>query len=398
MKIRRHLRYDSATLLAVTVFLALFILLLCSVPCTLMSWESSSLYLSTPDYMRELDAASQSTSDLCLNFLFQFFYFKWAGPAILALVVALPLWLLMHFIHSKAVRVLLTLCPIIAVGCFAIHPDTQQTERWNKLEQAAENYRWAEVLQVANPERCQSERGMLPYALLALAAKGQLPECMCQYPVQAITDFDSQGENTRHYYIFKMVFYDVMGSTQEAIHNAMQAAAVGSPYGMDMGTLRRLVRLHRKSGNDVMANKYASVLKCSTLHKNWKVSDAKVEDVPHKNESAAEPLITESLGFNIGVMLNSGTASPVAIDYLLCQLLVGGNLDNFVAMLQRITQDKSGPLPRHYQEALLCYAHQHPSFDLGHYTISPALRSAFQQFIASDLATPDSYWATLSVR
>lgn len=361
MKKNLHIQKHSTMLLCMAIFLGVFLILYLQLPYTMKFWESECFYIDSPDYKKEIIAASHSYWDICINYCRQFFYYRWAGPAIFVATSTLLFALLCKVIRKFSLRVVMGIIILTAAACIVWNPNVQKNEQWRHMEYAAENHRWNEVLSIATPERCKANRNMLPYALLALAANHQIAEQMFEYPVESIQDFDTYGENTREYYFFKMVLYDCLGCPNEAIHNAMQAAAISSPYGMTLGTLRRLVRFYRATGNNAVADKIVAVLSKSTLHANWHTRNEEMDSENiTTNQSGQEALITESLGYNIGMMLNNGIGGPIAVDYFLCQLLVNGNLNNFVKALQRIYPDSSVPLPSLYREALQRYRQQHP--------------------------------------
>lgn len=364
-----NIKKHSTLILSILVFVSIFIALYTMLPFTLMSWESNDLYLNTPDYMKDVNAGAHPFWQLLLNYCCQFFYYKLSGPAILAFLATMLYAAISIFIHHKTIKLLLAAILIISTIVTVFQGNIRETEQWNHLEYAAEHHLWNDVLSIATPDKCQNDRQMLPYALLGMAVKNELADKMFQYPVTSIEDFDMQGETNHRYFFYKMVLYDCLGCPNEAIHNNFQAAT-SLPYGTSFGTLRRLVTYNRNAGNAIMADKYTNILSHSTLHSNWKSQYTPYADTLTVNTSSNEALITRNLGINVASILNMGFYTPEVNNYFLCQLLAGGKLSVFASVLESVTKDKSVPLPVHFQEALLVYAHQKTDFDLTPYLYS----------------------------
>ena len=67
---------------------------------------------------------------------------------------------------------------------------------------------------------------------------------------------------------------------------------------------------------------------------------------------------TSTAYFN--AIIKSGQATKAAIEYQLCGMLIGKNLDGFVSLLMK-THKIDDSLPRHYREALILYTHRRSS-------------------------------------
>jgi len=383
---------QSPWLMAVVVFAVLFVAWHWGAPYTLKGWESSDLWLDSPDYYVLLREYSSPLWHCCVNYLRQFFYYPLAGPALIALGAVMVFLLLCLVLRHWAFRLIVALIIVgLHVG-YLMKSDVRENERWAHLEQSAEYGQWSEVLRIATPQQTATDRKMLPYALLAHAVQNDLPETLLQYPIQGPEDFDSQqGATSPRYYHFKMILNSCMGAPLEAIHCNFQHAAF-LPLGTSFGTLRRLVRFNHVAGNLALESKYQEILSHSTLHAAWQHQSGLHPDTLRSNQSGHIPTVTKSFGFNLGVMMDQGNYTPQMFNYMLCWLLSSRNLRTFTTMLQGARQFLPSPLPLIYQQALEIYAHEEPSFDPSLWDISIAVHQDFQFYLQHG-GQPTSYFS-----
>jgi len=378
-------------LLSVVLFTALFLILYLGVPFTLKGWESDDLFLRTPDYMAEVRSGSAPFLHFLRDYLLQFFYFRAAGPALIALGLTLVYVVVSLVFRCGWFRWLLA-AVLMGVAIFwVLRPSVRQTERWAHLEYAAQQHQWDQVLHIATPQRAAHERDLIPYAFLALAARNELPDQMLRYPLRQGDDFDFQGEANQRYFLFKMVLFDALRCPNEAIHCNFQAAK-DLPHGTSFGTLRRLVRYNRDAGNPVLVGKYEQILSRSTLHRNWRHEDVLYPDTLRPNVSASIPVLTHNFGYNLGTLIASGSYSAETCHYMLCWLLASRNLSSFSTLLAQSGSILPNPLPVIYQEALVLQADQDSSLDIKSYGISAQVLQSYQQFRTNHDAPSGSYW------
>jgi len=378
-------------LLSAILFATLFLILYLGVPYTLKGWESDDLFLRSPDYLSEVRSGSAPFLHFLRDYLLQFFYFRAAGPALLALGGTLAYVIVCLLFRRVWLRFLLA-AAILGVAVFwVMRPSVRQSERWAHLEYAAQQHLWDQVLRIATPDRAKHERDFLPYAFLALAVRNELPDNMLRYPLRQGDDFDSQGEANQRYFLFKMVLFDALRCPNEAIHCNFQAAK-DLPHGTSFGTLRRLVRYNRDAGNPVLVGKYQRILSRSTLHRSWLHEDVAYPDTLRPNLSGSIPVLTRNFGYNLGTLIASGRYSVETCHYMLCWCLADRNLVSFATLLAQSTSLLPQPLPQIYQEALLLHAEQNSSFDVKPYNISATTLQSYQQFRATHDAPAGSYW------
>ena len=383
----------SVLFFSIALWAFLFVVLYMAVPYTMKSWESDSLFVDTPDYWQRIKEMPLYGWVVVKNFLLQFFYYKAAGPCLVSLGVAVLYFFLNCIAGRRAVGIYVTLFVFVAGSLFIVlKKDVRECERWAHLEYAAEKHVWNDVLEIASPAATLEDRDMLPYALLALAVKGELPERMLDYPVQSAEDFDMVSKvHDKRFYKFRITLYDCLGCPNEAIHNVFQLSTT-LPMGMSFVALRRLIAYYKVLHNDELADKYSFVMAQSTIYSYKKKGCILRTDTLRRNESGDAPLITESMGRNIGKMLDCGFVSDGLIQYFLCVMLAERNLAAFIPVLTKVLPLLEGSLPVLYQEALLVYSSQDPSFDVAGFTISEEVKTSYDQYRKGMTDGTKHYW------
>jgi len=344
------------------VFLATFLFCQLCIPYTLIQQESHALFLNTPDYLRDTFSAPWPLVHLAVNFVVQFFHFPYVGPLLMALLVTVLFLLLRLLFRRKPFGFSIVFISLLAASCLllSLNDELRENERFCRVEYAASRHDWARVLQTATPQLCRHERQLLPYALLALTETGQLPERLFVYPIRSVDDFCPEQWSDRRGLSFKACLYECMGIPNEALHNTFQAATA-LPHGCSFGTLRALVRLNRALGNDVLAQKYATILSHSTLHRGWgkrevppqQQAESADEDAEAGNTSASAPLLTPTYFYNVTSLIAHGAYSPTLADRSLCGLLVQRDLARFVQIYNLLPHAEGDAVPAHYREAFL---------------------------------------------
>ena len=357
-------------MLATTVFIGTFLALWLGIPHTLRSWETNDLYLETADYLRDAKSMPHPILQLATDYIRQFFHTPAIGAAMLSAVPTVTFLLLSFVVRNRIVRAVTAALLVGGTLAWVCRPQVRWKETMNHLEQAAENRRWKEVLDIVTPKMASEHPELMPYAMLALAINNELTDKMLTYPIRSIKDFDTQGNPCHEFYFFKMVLYDCIGCPNEAIHCNFQAAA-GTTYGTTFGTLRRMVRFCEAAGYQTLADKYREILSHSTMHRSWAPKRTAVADTLQTNQSGHIPVITKDFGFNLALFMDLGIRTPQVCNYFLCAMLARRDLKTFATTLPRLRPMLPQPLPPLYQEALQLYAGQHPGSDLSEYGIQP---------------------------
>ena len=369
----------------IVLFLCVFALLQCSIPYTLLSWEENGLFLHTPDWRQQVMSGSWPVLTYVSSWIVQFFHFPLAGDALIALGVALIfllLWMLLRKAH-KVTGLVFAVLLVAGVWILGTNKEIRVNERWAKLEYMAQRQKWDKVLSIATPERTKEDRRLLPYALLALSEKGELGNRMFSYPIEGVGDFVFSDWHSRESGFFNSLFYESLGSLNEAVHQTFQSATY-LPHGASFGMLRRLVLLFRKQGNDVLADKYASILNQSTLHHySIDVRAKSSRECPPESLGAAKSLsgkasvVTHDVFFNVGQLLAEGHFTQANVDRFLCMALANRDLKLFYRALL-LYADIKRPLPTYYQEALLLLASFDNLVDISECAIDESVKYAFE--------------------
>ena len=275
----------------------------------------------------------------------------------------------------------LAACALSVCGCFvflACNGKLKGRETVAEVRYHVSVSDWDSALAAATPAAAQAQPGILATALLALGEKGLLGERLFSYDVRSEDDFDmvDQGDSYESLF-FRSMLYSTLGCPNEAVHNLSQLATL-QPHGTSFLVLRRLILEHYRAGDYGLVEKYCKVLEKSTLNREYVeyFRGLMRTSEPHARDSAGfrkdVPLITHDPFYNL-YLLEGSSPNPRAVqDRILCTLLLKGNLEGFHSMLMS-SQYASGPLPKHYQEALVMGG-------FGHEGITPAVRERYAAF------------------
>lgn len=315
-------KYISPALLALAVFLTT----LCSQPFTILRQEGLGLFLNTPDFYRALLFDPFPLSNLIGSFLVQFYSNVYAGAAIVtALVLAVyfisrgilsrfglrldaaavlcacvawffiakaasPAMGMAIILIESAALVLLTLIlkkkdakpvfgqvydiaasavVVVATALIIIlNPSIKEGEKWSAIEFAAVQGDWNYLLKRATPEEARKDMQVVPYALLALNAKGQLSARIGEYPLLEDFGLDFGDDVSYRRSLFDSVLYGCLGCWNEAIHRTHQCGDF-LPHCTSFRTLRMLVKENYALGDSLLVVKYCDILDKSLLHKEF---------------------------------------------------------------------------------------------------------------------------------
>lgn len=405
--------------------------------------ESDGLFLTTGDYFSKMFSGSFNVAGYLGDFLSQFFRYSFYAPFIVGAGVALSflmlrgilrkfmveadlpaallscaLWLAIAFAegptHGTAIvlcifvlwlatRLLpkprkglrlpfwldLALCAACAAGCFiflACNAKLKGRETVAEVRYHVSVSDWNAALAAATPDAVAANPGILAPALLALGETGQLGDRLFSYDVRSEDDFDMVDQDDSYESLFFRSFlYSTLGCPSEAVHNLSQLATL-QPHGTSFLVLRQLILENFRSGDYGLVEKYCTVLERSTLNKSYVkyFRDQMRSGTPHARDSVEfrkeVRLITHDPFYNL-YLLEGRSANPGAVqDRILCTLLLKGNIDGFREMLMSSSY-ASGPLPRHYQEALLMGGFEHEG-------ITPAVRERYMAFQSEIFTLP----------
>lgn len=351
---------------------------------TLLMQEQKGIFLMTPDYFRQLFSDPWPVTTLISDFLVQFYRVASLGALITALIVMKTYLMTCVIFRFTAFRQVLG---GLAAACtwYAIaHASTPHTgvvilmaafllalvslsipyrkirflgegksgswqaaaavalivgsavlivkdkgirdnEKWYAVEYCSRSHDWDVLLAIATPSQCRGDMSFVPYALLALNAKGQLIEKYTEYPVTGPESLGDIGEMSWSGYSLRSQIQEVIGGTNEAIHLSYQLG-MSMPHGTSFGVLRQLIRLEIERGDYDLAIKHAMVLRQSPF--NVKVADSairmarsgKAEAVPAKAQDglrSRDKMVSDNAVYNISAVIeNSPTATSAAEERL----------------------------------------------------------------------------------
>jgi len=397
--------------------------------------ESDGLFLMTGDYFSKMFSGPWHIAGYLGDFLSQFFRYSFYAPFIVGAGVVLAflmlrgilrkfkvtadlpsallscaLWLVIAFAEGPArgtaivlcifvlwllTRLLpkpgrelrlpswldLALCAACAAGCFifiATNGKLKGRETVAEVRYHVSVSDWYSALTAATPAAADANPGILAPALLALGETGRLGDRLFSYDVRSEDDFDmvEQGDSYESLF-FRSFLYSALGCPSEAVHNLSQLATL-QPHGTSFLVLRQLILECFRAGDYGLVEKYCSVLERSTLNKAYVkyFREQMRAGTPHARDSVEfrkeVPLITHDPFYNLYLLEGRSPDTRAVQDRILCTLLLKGSLEGFRSMLMSSSY-ASGPLPVHYQEALLMGGFEHEG-------ITPAVRERFMAF------------------
>lgn len=282
-----------------------------------------SLFLLTPDYFAQVFREPFPITHIVVSFFTQFFDIPAVGPLVAAAVVLAIYFLFCAIFHEWSMRGKLycALVPILAACCFvAASPTVRRADRHYAIEQYARQHQWDRILKIAPFTVAEKDRTVIPYAMLALNAKGQLMEKMDAYPLKGPQDLDMEGSLTREAYWFSSILDECLGNYNEAIHHLFQASCT-MPYGMSHITLYQLIRFNIENENYTLARKYARILRRNPRNsvmagRILKSLEGKHDRAESPDTAASAPVVTDSPMYNLAMLRQAGIHSAMANERL----------------------------------------------------------------------------------
>ena len=300
-------------------------------------WGQFSLFLLTPDYFAQVFREPFPVCRLLLSFVLQFFDIPAVGPLVVAAAVAAVYAAVFALLRKLRVssalsQALLSGAVVAACVAVAVSPSVKEKNCRYAVEQYARQHQWDKVLHIADPYTAGKDRALIPYALLALNAKGQLISGMNEYPLRGPQDLDMEGVQTGEGYWFSSILDECLGNYNEALHHLFQASCT-LPQGMSQITLYQLIRFNMENENYTLARKYARILKrnprnCILASKLLKTLEGKPdrEDTPEPDKAAA-PVTTDAPMYNLAALHQAGIKSDLANERLAAYMKLSEKYD-----------------------------------------------------------------------
>ena len=377
---------------------------------TLLMQEQKGLFLMTPDYFREVLSGSWPITTLISDFLVQFYSKPVLGSLLTGLIVAKVYlmvctifrftsfrqvigglgaalsWLAIAHANTPHTGVVILMYSFLAamislclpyrkfsvkgnsgiwqaaivltlfIGSAALlinDKELNRKEKWYAVEYTARVHDWDLVLAIATPELCRKDQSFVPYALLALNAKGMLAEKMFDYPITGPESLGDIGEMNWSGYSLRSQIHEVIGCPNEAIHLTFQMG-MALPHGTGLGLLRQLIRLEIESGQYSLARKHAAILSRNPMNRKYSESALKMVVTAEEADNSSlqdndgnairssDLMISNNAIYNLGGIISySPYATDAARERLLCHLLLSGDMTSFNALLK----EYSGNIP-----------------------------------------------------
>lgn len=283
-----------------------------------------SLFLLTPDYFAQVFSEPFPITHIIVSFVTQFFDIPAVGPAVVAALVIAAYALLRALLRKLKVadRLSVSLLSGIVLACCAfviISPAIREKNRHCAMEQFARQHQWDRILKKADIRTAEKDRFVIPYALLALNAKGQLVERMDMYPIKGLEDLDMEGVQTREGYWFSSILDECLGNYNEALHHLFQASCTLN-QGMSQISLYQLIRFNLENQNYTMVRKYAEILRHNprnaALARKIIRTYAGRQDRPDTPDKADAKVVTNAPVYNLALLRQAGIQSDMANERL----------------------------------------------------------------------------------
>lgn len=228
-------------------------------------------------------------------------------------------------------------------------------ELYFRMEQAAIKGKWEQVLHIAE-QIDNTGREKMVLISLALANRGELGERLFDYPVWGIGCLYLPRELDYKSGVLGGEMYYRLQIPNEALHWTFQAA-VASSQGMDFRTLRRLIDVNLLKRDSLLADKYLAVMENTLGHDSWcrtkrsELQDTQREFVLADNKGdffiGGRPFLSD-----MARVLDAGRSKEMALDYILCGLLLNKDLNKFCRLFIAFYPEQGKRIPKAYQEAL----------------------------------------------
>lgn len=245
---------------------------------------------------------------------------------------------------------------LLTVTLFISDKKAGKEEKLYAVENAAFVSDWNGVLSLISPADARQDSLLMRYCLLALSEKDMLTE--------HISDLDLSSPDCFYFYrtsepatqYFNSLFYAGLGLYNESIHQLFEATT-DLKSGVCFRSLRSLTDWFLKIGNAPLARKYLTILEQSSCHQHWidkrKVLLSALEDNPVQTpDRSLTDIFIGAYTFipEMGRLLNEDPMNKKKTDYLLCALLLTGDLERFRDILKHsIYSDSQYPLPAIYR-------------------------------------------------
>jgi hypothetical protein len=199
---------------------------------------------------------------------------------------------------------------------------------------------------------------------MALAHKGVLPEYLLDFyqPFSnGLIPPVTPEESWQSIFVSNEVFF-LIGDMNMAQHSAMLGNTF-SPYQRSSRMMRRLAEINVVNGDSAAATKYLRILTKTLFHREWAESRLKmIQSSESNNWLASKRKLLPNADFlrksndylsSLQFLVEQHPDNIVAVDYLLCYLLLNKDVKSFRENYDRYYLELKRSAPKVYAEALL---------------------------------------------
>lgn len=264
-------------------------------------------------------------------------------------------------LKTLSMRLSIYIAPLVFFFIWIFIAKTHNSEKNIRMDQALVNADWDYIIGNFDATHIKEDPKQLRYLALALNEQNLLGEKLFAYPFRSENDFYFQQCLNQPCCFFHAIFYNSLGVKNEAIHQAFQNA-IASDKGLSFLTANQLREWYASIGKTQIAERYNHLLSHSTLYKSVQLErDSTTLQIDSSANFfiGARPLLSD-----LARLVDADRNNKIALDYLMCGLLLNRDLNKFWMMMKYYPVKEGEVLPRHYLEALLFIHSQKPAFKI----------------------------------
>ncbi len=228
---------------------------------------------------------------------------------------------------------------------------------------------------------------------MALAQKGLLPENLLDFyqPFSfGLIPPVTPEQNWQSIFVSNEVFF-LIGDMNMAQHSAMLGNTF-SPYQRSSRMMRRLAEINMVTGDSAAAIKYLRILSKTLFHRKWAENQLKMIQSSETNNWLANKrsqvsnadMLRKSNDYlsSLQFLVEQHPDNVVAVDYLLCYLLLNKEVKSFRENYDRYYLKLKRQVPKVYAEALLVQlvADKASQQEAQSYSINPEILTRFTEY------------------
>ena len=219
------------------------------------------------------------------------------------------------------------------------------------------------VIQLANKYDLKNNQATY-FTNMALAQEGLLPENLFDFyqPFSlGLIPPVTPEQNWQSIFVSNEVFY-LIGDMNMAQHSSMLGNTF-SPYQRSSRMMRRLAEINMVNGDSAASVKYLRILSKTMFHRKWAEKQLKMLQsgkadnwLTNKRRQIADmDMLRKSNNYlsSLKFLADQRPDNMLAVDYLLCYLLLNKDLTQFCENYDRFYLNLSRKAPKVYAEALL---------------------------------------------